>query len=225
MVLADSHGISRVPRYSGTCPPSQFDFVYRTVTFYGPTFQRVRLSIWFITRRPYGLTGPTTPGSSPLVWAIPRSLAATSGITDLFSFPAGTEMVHFPALPSAPYVFRAGYSGITQSGFPHSEIPGSKPACGSPRLIAACHVLHRLLAPRHSPYALSSLTKLIISTALRVCGQRTTDCRVFSCQRVSLQLTAEPVIAVQPRSKCVGGEYRARTGDLLVANQALSQLS
>ena len=98
-------------------------------------------------------------GACPLVWAIPRSLAATSGITDLFSFPAGTEMVHFPALPSAPYVFRCGYSGITQSGFPHSDIPGSKPACGSPRLIAACHVLHRLLAPRHSPYALSSLTK------------------------------------------------------------------
>ena len=41
---------------------------------------------------------------------------------------------------------------------PHSEIPGSKPVCGSPELIAAYHVLHRHLAPRHSPYALSSLT-------------------------------------------------------------------
>ncbi len=30
--------------------------------------------------------------------------------------------------------------------------------CGSPRLIAACHVLLRLLMPRHSPCALSSLT-------------------------------------------------------------------
>src|ERR1043166_7827929 len=30
--------------------------------------------------------------------------------------------------------------------------------CGSPRLIAACHVLLRLFAPRHPPYALSSLT-------------------------------------------------------------------
>src|SRR3954467_7689268 len=43
-------------------------------------------------------------------------------------------------------------------GFPHSEIPGSSPACGSPRLIAACHVLHRLLLPRHPPCALSNLT-------------------------------------------------------------------
>jgi hypothetical protein len=77
----------------------------------------------------------------------------------LFSSPGGTEMVHFPPLPSPAYVFSGRYSGMSQSGFPHSEIPGSKPACGSPRLIAACHVLHRLLAPRHSPYALSSLTK------------------------------------------------------------------
>ena len=43
-------------------------------------------------------------------------------------------------------------------GFPHSEICGSKPICGYPQLIAACHVLLRLLMPRHSPYALYSLT-------------------------------------------------------------------
>ena len=39
-----------------------------------------------------------------------------------------------------------------------SEIPGSQPVCGFPRLIAAYHVLHRLPSPRHPPYALSSLT-------------------------------------------------------------------
>ena len=42
-------------------------------------------------------------------------------------------------------------------GLPHSEILGSKPARGSPRLFAACHVLHRLLAPRHPPDALAFL--------------------------------------------------------------------
>ena len=56
------------------------------------------------------------------------------------------------------YVFSGGSSGISQRGFPHSEIPGSKLVCSSPGLIAAYRVLHRLLAPRHSPYALSSLT-------------------------------------------------------------------
>ena len=39
-------------------------------------------------------------------------------------------------------------------GLPHSEIHGSKGARPSPQLFAACHVLHRLLAPRHPPDAL-----------------------------------------------------------------------
>ena len=39
-------------------------------------------------------------------------------------------------------------------GFPHSDIHGSTPARGSPWLFAACHVLHRLLVPRHPPNAL-----------------------------------------------------------------------
>ncbi len=49
---------------------------------------------------------------------------------------------------------------MTCAGLPHSEIPGSKLICSSPRLIAAYHVLHRLLVPRHSPCALCSLTKV-----------------------------------------------------------------
>jgi hypothetical protein len=47
-------------------------------------------------------------------------------------------------------------SGRSQ-GFPHSEIAGSKPIRGSPTLIAAYHVLHRLSVPRHPPNALKSL--------------------------------------------------------------------
>ena len=47
---------------------------------------------------------------------------------------------------------------MTPAGFPHSDIPGSKLVCSSPRLIAAYHVLRRLLVPRHPPCALSSLT-------------------------------------------------------------------
>jgi hypothetical protein len=62
---------------------------------------------------------------------------------------------------------------MTVSGFSHSEISGSTPACGFPELIAANHVLHRLLAPRHPPRALSSLTinicrRLHDSSACRV---------------------------------------------------------
>ena len=55
-------------------------------------------------------------------------------------------------------------TGYCPAGLPHSEIPGSKPVCGSPRLIAAYRVLHRLSAPRHPPCTLSSLTKLELTT-------------------------------------------------------------
>ena len=43
------------------------------------------------------------------------------------------------------------------SGFPHSEIHGSKLILSSPWLIAEYHVLHRLLLPRHPPNALLAL--------------------------------------------------------------------
>ena len=67
-------------------------------------------------------------------------------------------MVHFPGFARARLWIHRAVRGFYPRGFPHSEIPGSMPACGSPRLIAACHVLHRLLLPRHPPCALSSLT-------------------------------------------------------------------
>ena len=47
---------------------------------------------------------------------------------------------------------------LPKEGLPHSDIRGSTIARISPRLFAACHVLHRLLAPRHPPNALVSLT-------------------------------------------------------------------
>jgi hypothetical protein len=67
-------------------------------------------------------------------------------------------MVHFPGFARTRLYIQRAVTWFYQIGFPHSEIPGSKPVCGSPGLIAAYRVLHRLLAPRHPPYALSSLT-------------------------------------------------------------------
>ena len=49
---------------------------------------------------------------------------------------------------------------------PHSDICGSQVVCTSPQLIAAYHVLLRLLMPRHSPCALISLTTLLGSSEL-----------------------------------------------------------
>ena len=78
--------------------------------------------------------------------------------SQLLSLPPGTEMVHFPGFARTRLWIQRAVSGFYPEGFPHSEIPGSKGASPSPRLFAGSHVLRRRLAPRHPPYALSSLT-------------------------------------------------------------------
>ena len=55
---------------------------------------------------------------------------------------------------------------VCSARFPHSDISGSMDICSSPKLFAAYHVLHRLLVPRHPPYALISITKRVRSTGM-----------------------------------------------------------
>ena len=50
----------------------------------------------------------------------------------------------------------------------HSEIFGLMLVCSYPKLIAAYHVLHRLLVPRHPPYALIRFKYCILITLGRV---------------------------------------------------------
>ena len=57
-------------------------------------------------------------------------------------------------------------TGLCPAGFPHSDISGSSDICSSPKLFAAYHVFHRLLVPRHPPYALSSMTNLLSFTGM-----------------------------------------------------------
>ena len=127
------------------------------------------------------------------VWAVPISLAATFGISVIY-FPSGTEMVHFPELAHTGLCIQPAVTRVHLVGFPHSEIPGSKPACGSPRLIAACHVLHRLLAPRHPPYALSSL--IIKLTQYVVC------CGAPICLRISSLAAVAKLQLSSTRTPC-----------------------
>ena len=67
-------------------------------------------------------------------------------------------MFQFRAFPSYAYLIQRTIRRYCLRGFPHSEISGSTDICSSPKLIAACHVLLRLLMPRHSPCALIRLT-------------------------------------------------------------------
>ena len=85
----------------------------------------------------------TTP-----VWALPRSLATTCGITVVFSSCGYLDV-------SVPRVrLPKGMTGRLPAGLPHSDIAGSRAICASPALFAAYHVLLRLREPRHPPSAL-----------------------------------------------------------------------
>jgi hypothetical protein len=66
-------------------------------------------------------------------------------------------MFQFPSLASGTYVFSDGSRGFAAGGCPIRKSPGQSLLGGSPELIAACHVLHRLLTPGHPPCALIRL--------------------------------------------------------------------
>ena len=67
-------------------------------------------------------------------------------------------MFQFPSWASGTYGFSAGSRGFAAGGFPIRKSPGQSLLGGSPELIAACHVLRRLLTPGHPPCALVRLT-------------------------------------------------------------------
>ena len=146
-----------VPRGTQVPTSSPPDFAYVALTLSGRPFQ-VGSAIERIGNST--CCGPFNPRRSLRAtgFRLFRFRSPLLSESRLLSLPPGTEMVHFPGFAPPPYGFRRRCSEFARNGFPHSEISGSQAACASPKLIAACHVLHRLLAPRHPPYALSSLT-------------------------------------------------------------------
>ena len=90
-------------------------------------------------------------------------------------------MFQFRAFPSYAYLIQRTIHRYCLCGFPHSEISGSTDICSSPKLIAACHVLHRLLMPRHSPCALYSLTKEIHLVLLNYAGNQQVTSQNCNC--------------------------------------------
>ena len=121
------------------------DGAYRAFTVSGGVFQRLPLSCRLATAWSYN---PGAAETAP-VWAVPRSLATTCGITFVF-FSCGYLDVSVPRVRPICMV-----AGLLPAGLPHSEIPGSRIICISPGLFAAYHVLHRLREPRHPPSALA----------------------------------------------------------------------
>ena len=83
------------------------------------------------------------PFRSPLLW---KSLVVF--------FSSGYLDVSVHRVPDVTLWIHVTTTEGCSARFPHSEISGSKPICGSPKLFAAYHVFHRLLVPRHPPCAL-----------------------------------------------------------------------
>ena len=112
----------------------------------------------FLPVRGYHPLWPTFPGRSGSYFKATGLIRFRSPLlteSRLMSFPPATEMFQFAGFASYDYEFTIRYR--RSGGLPHSEILGSKLTGSSPRLNAACHVLHRLSMPRHPPNALQTL--------------------------------------------------------------------
>ena len=150
MVPAPSHKVSRVSWYSGYRHVTR-SFAYGTFTLYGWLSQNhsARLCESIMRSEPRNARIPVCPLSI--------SLAATLEIDVSFSSSWYLD-VSVPRVPDVWLWIHHTTTEVCSARFPHSEICGSRDICSSPQLIAAYHVFHRLLVPRHPPCALYSLT-------------------------------------------------------------------
>ena len=152
MVPACSVKVPRVSTYSG------YRLVYRPFAYGAFT-----LSGW-LSQNHSAKTLESIMRSEPqsartLVWALSISLAATFEITVVFSSSGYLDV----SVHRVPYIWLCIHHMLTEvlsARFPHSDISGSQDMCSSPKLFAAYHVFHRLLVPRHPPYALFCMTNM-----------------------------------------------------------------
>ena len=106
------------------------------------------------------------------VWPLSLSLAATNEIDVSFSS-SGYLDVSVHRVPLHTLWIGVWMIRVLRTGFPHSDICGSRIICISPQLFAAYHVFLRLLVPRHPPCALFCLiTAIICLQMIALCTPR-----------------------------------------------------
>ena len=122
-----------------------------------------------IQDQPYN-TAPDRPARNHAgtVWAHPVSLAATKGVELSFLSSGYLDVSVRPLTFSQPIYSAEDDQTLLWPGCPIRRSAGRRLFSASPRLIAAVHVLHRLLVPRHPPCALSILTETH-TTSLPLC--------------------------------------------------------
>ncbi len=153
MVPADSRRIPRAPRYSGYRYAS-CRFAYRAFTVCGATFQRLPLATLLATARSYN---PAEAGTSA-VWAIPRSLATTGGITFCFLF---LRVLRCFSSPRSPPSFD-GYPHFMQVGCPIRKSPDQGPFAPPRSLsqLVTSFIACESLGIRHTPFPTFARTEL-----------------------------------------------------------------
>ena len=135
MVDPPSDRVPRAPPYS--CSRFEdFGFCIRGCHALRRTFPDASAILVFLT-----LPGGLLPFRSPLLRE-----------SRLISFPGLLRWFTSPSVAPPPYFIRVRGAGIASGGLPHSDIRGSRDMCSSPRLFAACRVLHRPSAPGHPPW-------------------------------------------------------------------------
>ena len=107
------------------------------------------------SRRKRGPTTPGTPEDGPRFGLLPFRSPLLGESLDYFLF---LRVLRCFSSPRSPPRTKNGDTGKA-GGLSHSETRGSKATCAYPRIIAACHVLHRLREPRHPPCALELLPR------------------------------------------------------------------
>ena len=115
MVLAVSRKISRVPRYSGYYQDQKFLRVrdYHSLWYNFPEISTSNLKSMLQSYNP-------NVAETTLVWALPRSIATTQGITIVFSSSGYLDVSVRRVCP------HCWVPGLHPGGFPHSEIYGYK---------------------------------------------------------------------------------------------------
>ena len=161
MVPACSVKVPRVSTYSGYRHVNS-SFAYGAFTLSGRPSQAVMLSLLDQFRGP-------NPGVHALRFGLFRFRSPLLTESHVVFSSSGYLDVSVHRVPFLTLWIGVRILEVCSSRFPHSEISGSKDICSSPKLFAAYHVFHRLLVPRHPPYALISITNLLSSTGMNDC--------------------------------------------------------
>ena len=150
MVPAHSHKVSRVSWYSGS-RLADSSFAYGAFTLSGWLSQN------HSARLINQLYGPN-PSMHARWFGLFRFRSPLLPESHVVFSSSGYLDVSVHRVPLHTLWIGVWIHEVFSCGFPHSEICGSMDICSLPQLIAAYHVFHRLLVPRHPPCALFSVT-------------------------------------------------------------------